>query len=142
MLVLLLDPEPVVKRAILKEISRFCVFFGRQIANDVLLSHIITYLNDANWELRCSFFESVVGIATFLGSKGLEEYLLPLIMQSIHDAEEFVVQRVLKSLISLSELRLIEKTRLREILGTVLPLMCHPNPWIRNGTQYNHESLI
>ena len=154
---LLLDQETLVKRVLLKEIPRFCVFFGRQVANDVLLSHIITYLNDPNWELRwyvdkcnailnhSAFFESIVGIATFLGSKGLEEYLLPLIMQSLTgtlsykftlalDSEEFVVQQVLRSLVSLSELRLIDKHRLKVIITTVLPLLCHPNPWIRNST--------
>lgn len=43
-------------------ITRLCVFFGRQKANDVLLSHMITFLNDKNdWHLRGAFFDSIVG---------------------------------------------------------------------------------
>ena len=53
--VLLLDTDITVKRTLLKEIPKFCIFLGRQLANDVLLSHIITYLNDSSWELRWYF---------------------------------------------------------------------------------------
>lgn len=80
---LLEDPSSVVKRAILHNISSLCVFFGRQKTNDVLLSHIITYLNDRDWPLRYAFFESVVGIATCVGSRSLEEYILPLMIQAL-----------------------------------------------------------
>jgi phosphoinositide-3-kinase regulatory subunit 4 len=54
------------------------------------------------------------------------------------DSEEFVVYQVLKSLSSLTELRLIDKHQLKSILMTILPLLCHPNPWIR----YAAVSLI
>lgn len=49
---LLIDPESAVKRALLINITCLCLFFGRQKANDVLLSHMITYLNDKDWMLR------------------------------------------------------------------------------------------
>ena len=89
--ILLLDSDILVKLTLLKEIPQFFVFLGRQLANDVLLSHIITYLNDPSWELRwyetllipSAFLETVVSISTSLGSKELEEYVLPLIMMSI-----------------------------------------------------------
>ena len=80
---LLFDPSSVVKRATLLNISNLCVFFGRQITNDVLLSHMITYLNDRDWMLRWAFFNSIVGVATFLGKKSLEEYVLPLMIQAL-----------------------------------------------------------
>jgi phosphoinositide-3-kinase regulatory subunit 4 len=50
--ILLIDPESSVKRALLTDITSLCVFFGRQKANDVLLSHMITYLNGKDWMLR------------------------------------------------------------------------------------------
>ena len=31
-------------------------------------------------------------------------------------------------------MRLIDKYKLKEILTTALPLLCHPNVWIRNAT--------
>lgn len=61
---LLSDPENIVKQTLMENgITRLCVFFGRQKANDVLLSHMITFLNDKNdWHLRGAFFDSIVGM--------------------------------------------------------------------------------
>lgn len=60
---LLSDSENIVKQSLMENgITRLCVFFGRQKANDVLLSHMITFLNDKNdWHLRGAFFDSIVG---------------------------------------------------------------------------------
>jgi len=80
---LLADPESSVRRALLGSITSLCVFFGRQRSNDFLLGHLITYLNDRDWMLRAAFFESIVGIATFVGGRSLEEYILPLLSQAI-----------------------------------------------------------
>ena len=80
---LLFDSSSTVKRAILYNISELCVFFGRQKTNDVLLSHVITYLNDRDWMLRWAFFDSIVGIAACVGARSLEEYILPLMIQAL-----------------------------------------------------------
>lgn len=60
---LLSDSENIVKQSLMDNgITRLCIFFGRQKANDVLLSHMITFLNDKNdWHLRGAFFDSIVG---------------------------------------------------------------------------------
>lgn len=81
--ILLIDSESSVKRALLTNITCLCVFFGRQKANDVLLSHMITYLNDKDWMLRSAFFESIKGVGTFVGARSLEEYILPLMIQAL-----------------------------------------------------------
>ena len=62
---LLSDPENIVKQTLLENgITQLCVFFGRQKANDVLLSHMITFLNDKqDWQLRGAFFDRIVGVA-------------------------------------------------------------------------------
>jgi len=44
---------------------------------------LITYLNDRDWMLRAAFFESIVGVATFVGGRNMEEYILPLLTQAI-----------------------------------------------------------
>lgn len=80
---LLFDPSSVVKRATLLHISNLCVFFGRQITNDVLLSHMITYLNDRDWMLRWAFFNSIVGVAVHLSPKSVEEFIFPLMIQAL-----------------------------------------------------------
>ncbi|KAJ8472505.1 hypothetical protein ONZ45_g16629 [Pleurotus djamor] len=95
---LLMDPSSVVKRAVLHNISPLCVFLGRQKTNDVLLSHMITYLNDRDWLLRYAFFDSIVDVAACAGGRSLEEYILPLMIQALSDVEEFVVAKVLASL--------------------------------------------
>lgn len=65
---LLSDPENIVKQPLMENgITRLCVFFGRQKASDVLLSHMITFLNDKNdWHLRGAFFDSIVGTFLFV----------------------------------------------------------------------------
>ncbi|CAG8444654.1 3441_t:CDS:10 [Ambispora leptoticha] len=130
---LLIDSESAVKRALLENITSLCIFFGRQKANDVLLSHMITYLNDRDWMLKCAFFESIIGVGTFVGGRSLEEYILPLMIQSLTDSEEFVVEKVLNSLTSLAELGLFQKMKIWELVGIISSLLCHPSIWIRYG---------
>ncbi|KIP05625.1 hypothetical protein PHLGIDRAFT_128766 [Phlebiopsis gigantea 11061_1 CR5-6] len=130
---LLVDPSPVVKRAILHNISALCIFLGKQRTNDVLLSHMITYLNDRDWLLRFAFFDSIVDVAACAGGRSLEDYILPLMIQALSDVEETVVARVLASLRSLCELGLFQKMRIWELLSATLSFLYHPNIWIRQG---------
>ncbi|KAI6038614.1 hypothetical protein EDC04DRAFT_2896147 [Pisolithus marmoratus] len=130
---LLMDPSPVVKRAVLHNISSLCIFLGRQKTNDVVLSHMITYLNDRDWSLRHAFFESIVDVAACAGGKSLEEYILPLMVQALSDVEESVVARVLSALTSLCELGLFQKMRIWELLSATLSFFYHPNVWVRQG---------
>lgn len=80
---LLVDPSSIVKRAVLHNISSLCIFLGRQKTNDVLLSHMITYLNDRDWLLRYAFFDCIVDVAACAGGRSLEEYILPLMIQAL-----------------------------------------------------------
>ena len=51
-------------------VTKLAVFFGKQKANDVILSHMITFLNDKeDPQLRLSFYENIVGVAAFVGKK-------------------------------------------------------------------------
>ncbi|KAH7928336.1 ARM repeat-containing protein [Leucogyrophana mollusca] len=130
---LLMDPSSIVKRAILHNISSLCIFLGRQKTNDVLLSHMITYLNDRDWLLRYAFFESIVDVAACAGGRSLDEYILPLMIQALSDVEETVVARVLAALTSLCELGLFQKMRIWELMSATLGFFYHPNVWIRQG---------
>ncbi|KAG9040843.1 Serine/threonine-protein kinase [Tulasnella sp. UAMH 9824] len=139
---LLFDPSSAVKRAALINISTLCMFFGRQITNEVLLSHMITYLNDRDWQLRWAFFDAIVTVAAFLGPKTLEEYIFPLMIQALsgmsffsycYNVEEFVVAKVLAALTSLSDLSLFSKMRMWELMSVTVGFLYHPNIWIREG---------
>lgn len=108
-----------------------------------------------------AFFESIVGVGTYVGGRSLEEYILPLMVQALTgmntpcpqhgnledlstmsnyrnadvDSEEFVVEKVLNALTSLAELGLLQKPKLRDLGGVIAPLVCHPNMWVRFGTR-------
>nr|XP_022340487.1 phosphoinositide 3-kinase regulatory subunit 4-like [Crassostrea virginica] len=131
---LLSDPDNSVKRALLENgITKLCVFFGRQKANDVLLSHMITFLNDkTDWHLRGSFFDNIVGVAAYVGWQSCS-ILKPLLDQGLSDPEEYVVHKTLGALKALTELGLIQKAMLQEFLHEVVPFLAHPGIWIRQG---------
>ncbi|KAI5806711.1 hypothetical protein DFH27DRAFT_498379 [Peziza echinospora] len=129
----LTDSDSSVRRAILASVTRLCVFFGRQKANDVILSHLNTYLNDRDWMLRCAFFETIVGVATFLGGISLEEYIMPLLVQALTDPEEFVVEKVLRSMSSMAAIGLFQRSKTWELIDITARFTMHSNLWIRQA---------
>uniref|UniRef100_A0A7M4EDW5 Phosphoinositide 3-kinase regulatory subunit 4 n=1 Tax=Crocodylus porosus TaxID=8502 RepID=A0A7M4EDW5_CROPO len=131
---LLSDPENIVKQTLMENgITRLCVFFGRQKANDVLLSHMITFLNDKNdWHLRGAFFDSIVGVAAYVGWQS-SSILKPLLQQGLSDAEEFVIYKALNALTCMCQLGLLQKPHIYDFACDIAPFLCHPNLWIRYG---------
>ncbi|KAG6007620.1 hypothetical protein E4U21_005701 [Claviceps maximensis] len=126
------DSDVYVRRAFLASVPELCMFF-QEHSNDILLTHLNTYLNDRDWMLKCAFFDTVVGIATFLGSTSLEEFMLPLMLQALADGEETVVQAVLHSLAHLAGLGLLSRPRVWELADLVARFTMHPNMWIREA---------
>eukprot|EP01132_Coremiostelium_polycephalum_P010002 gene10002-12267_t len=132
------DPCNTLKRIILSDIYRLCVFFGRQKTNESVLPLIITFLNDKDWQLRCAFFENIVAVCTVVGAGSLESFIYPCIILALTDEEEFVTEKALSSLAELCSLGLLRKAILLELLLKTSPLLLHPNTWIR----YRVISLI
>ncbi|KAF4632148.1 hypothetical protein G7Y89_g5974 [Cudoniella acicularis] len=130
---LITDSDTAVKRAFLGSVPELCMFFGTAYSNDIILSHLNTYLNDRSWMLKCAFFETIVGVATFLGGTSLEEFILPLMVQALTDPEEFVVQSVLHSFASMAELGLFQRSKTWELVDVVGRFTMHPNIWIREA---------
>ena len=133
---LLTDHDASVRRAFLGSVSSLCVFFGSSKASDVVLSHLNTYLNDKGWMLKCAFFHTIVGVATFVGGTSLEEFILPLMIQALTDPEEFVVQKVLSSFASMAELGLFNRSTIWEMVDIIARFLSHPNMWIREATAH------
>lgn len=100
---LLTDSQTQVRRIFMESgITKLCVFFGKQkgkltiykfenfktfkkyiifLANDVLLSHMITFLNDKeDIALRGSFFDCIIGVAAYVGWH-CSHILVPLLQQ-------------------------------------------------------------
>lgn len=99
-----------------------------------MLPLIITFLNDRHdWELRCAFFQNIVGVSAFVGMDSLQLFILPCILQALTDEEEFVIDKAVSSLASLCELGLFRKHVLFDIADKSAPMLYHPNMWIRYG---------
>lgn len=130
---LLTDPDASVRRAFLGSVSSLCVFFGNLKSNEVILSHLNTYLNDRDWILKCAFFEAVVGVAAYVGSTSLEQYILPLMIQSMTEPEEFVVEKVIRSLAAMADLGLFQRSTTWDLLHITVGFLVHPNIWIREA---------
>lgn len=128
------DADASVRRAFLSSVPELCMFFGSEESNDIILTHLNTYLNDRNWMLKCAFFDTIVGIATVLGSTSLEEFTLPLMVQALTDPEEHVVQAALHSLAELASLGLLSKAKIYELVDVVGRFTMHPNLAIREST--------
>ncbi|KAK7093762.1 phosphoinositide 3-kinase regulatory subunit 4-like [Littorina saxatilis] len=132
---LLSDIDNTVKMTLIdNDIGRLCHFFGRQKASDVLLSHMITFLNDKqDWQLRASFFVAITSVASYVGWQSAQ-ILKPLLQQGLSDTEEFVIQRTLSSLQKMVFFGFIHKSVLLEFVSDIAPLLAHPNDWIRQGS--------
>ena len=130
---LLIDKHASVRRALLSSVSSLCVFFGNARAGDVVLSHLNTYLNDKDWMLKCAFFRTMVGVSTFVGGPSIEDFILPLMVQSLNDPEEFVTREVLSAFANMASLGLFRKTKMREMLGINARYLVHSNAWVREA---------
>jgi phosphoinositide-3-kinase regulatory subunit 4 len=127
------DDDPSVKRAFLGSVTSLCVFFGENIASDLILTHLNTYLNEEDWTLKCAFFETIVGVAAFIGGPSLEDFILPLMIQALTDPEETVTESVIRSLSSMAHLGLFQKWTTVELVLIVTRFTLHPNVWIREA---------
>ena len=115
---LLTDSQNLVKQTLIESgISKLCEFFGKQKANDVILSHVITFLNDKeDKELRGSFFECIVDVAAYVGWY-CSPILMPLLQQGLTDPEEFVITKAINAMAKLTALGLLHKSALYQLLS-------------------------
>ncbi|KAL9899748.1 vacuolar protein sorting 15 [Glossina fuscipes fuscipes] len=129
---LLTDPKPVVKQTLMEyNICDLCAFFGKEKANDIILSHIMTFLNDEDKNLRGSFYDNIAGVAGYVGWQ-VSDILVPLLQQGFTDREEFVIAKAIRAITILIELGHIKKPTVTDILKETACYLCHPNLWIRH----------
>ncbi|KZS99582.1 ARM repeat-containing protein [Laetiporus sulphureus 93-53] len=129
---LLIDPSSVFRHAVLYIISSLCMFLGRQKTNDVLLSHMITCMNDSDWLLRYAFFDCIVDVTACEGGRSLEEYIFPLMIQSLFDAEGTVAASACFAGKPLRvEVVSEEKMQIWELMSATLGFLYYPDAWIR-----------
>lgn len=131
---LLTDSQNLVKQTLMENgITKLCVFFGKQKANDVLLSHMITFLNDKeDKQLRATFFDCIIGVAAYVGWHS-SPIVTPLLQQGLTDTEEFVMMKAINAMTALTELGLLQKCALYKLLSDTVCFLAHPNLWIRQA---------
>ncbi|KAK5102868.1 Serine/threonine-protein kinase [Lithohypha guttulata] len=131
--ILITDPDTSVRRALLGSISRLCMFFESTKSSDLILSHLNTYLNETDWILKCAFYDALVGVATYVGISSLEQFIVPIMIGSLTDAEHFVVEKVIRSLARMAALGLFQRSVLWELSGLISRYLVHPSIWIREA---------
>lgn len=131
---LLVDPNNHVRRAILNDnISKLCTFLGSEKTDEVILSHIITFLNDkSDFRLRAAFFDNISQISTSLGPN-YAPVVKPLMQKGLADSEEIVIYKCLKSISYMTAAEVLTKDVVYELFQEAIPLLSFPNKWIRNA---------
>ncbi|XP_076266632.1 vacuolar protein sorting 15 [Rhynchophorus ferrugineus] len=130
---LLADTNNIVKQALINSgIHKLCVFFGKAKANDIILSHMITFLNDKEVQLRKSFFDNIVGVVSYIGwhCSGI---ITPLLLQGLTDSSEFVTRKAIIAMTDLTEYDLVSTPSLCELVVECSYFLVHPNLWIREA---------
>ena len=131
---LITDQDTSVRRALLGSVSRLCMFFSSNKASDVILSHLNTYLNEPDWMLKCAFYDALVGVATYVGTSSLEQFIVPIMVGSMADVEHFVVEKVIRSFARMAALGLFQKVLLWDLASLVSRFLIHPSVWIREAS--------
>eukprot|EP00754_Rhynchopus_humris_P023716 Rhum_TRINITY_DN14847_c17_g1::Rhum_TRINITY_DN14847_c17_g1_i1::g.125767::m.125767/K08333/PIK3R4, VPS15; phosphoinositide-3-kinase, regulatory subunit 4 len=130
------DVNPWVNRAFLSDITKLCVFFGRQRTNDFILPTLTIaafFLNAPDFQVRMELHKQLVGIALYVGPSFLISYILPCLKEGLLDYEEIVVHEALQTLSKLTRLGMLGRKSLTELCEAVTPLLLHPSYWIRTG---------
>lgn len=131
---LLVDPNNHVRRAVLyHDISKLCQFFGREKTDEVILSHIITFLNDkSDFRLRAAFFDKISSIGSSLGPF-YAPVIKPLMQKGLGDSEEIVIYKCLQAIAHMTDAGLLTKEVIYELFNDAVLFLSFPNKWIRNA---------
>jgi len=132
--VLMADQANSVKQTVLEAgLEKLARFFGKTKANDVILSHMITFLNDKDdAQLRDSFYRSVAAVAAYVGWPS-PQIIVPLLLQGLADPEEAVIASCVVAMADLAQPDLMNKQTLYQLLEDAAPYLLHPNQWIRQA---------
>lgn len=140
---LLTEASVNVRISLIGHILPLCQYFGVDKTNDIILPHLITYLNDSNYQLRIAFLSAIIDIGNFIGALAFEQYLLPLLFQTLGDNEPSVVLKVLEVFNFSVSQRLINPESefnvlsvYKELLANTIILLLQPNEWIRQSVVF------
>ena len=115
------------------DLVELCTFFGKQKTNEVIFSHLITFLNERiDFELRLAFYQCIKPIAAYLGIQS-SPVIKPLLQQGFTDAEETVINQSVLTTAYLCNSQLMTKKTALDLVADSIPLLVHPNLSIRHS---------
>lgn len=116
-----------------EDLVELCTFFGKQKTNEVIFSHLITFLNERiDFELRLAFYQCIKPIAAYLGIQS-SPVIKPLLQQGFTDAEETVINQSVLTSAYLCNSQLMTKKTALDLVADAIPLLVHPNLSIRHS---------
>ena len=125
------------KRVLLHDILRVCVFYGPEETVSQLLPHLLTFFSDQDWELRSSFWQNVASVCAVIGPTLTEAYILPGLDNALVDVEERVVVAALTLLRTLCDLRLLSPRNTLTYIASKGPaLLLGPSVPTREATAH------
>ena len=99
------------KRALLRDLSRLCNFFGRDGVMAFILPQILAFLNDRHdWQLRAALFEDMPSVCSIIGRAASEHFVLPCLESALVDSEDQVMSKALHCLASLIDMGLVSRS--------------------------------
>lgn len=129
---LVTDSSTQVRRAVLVSSSTLFTLLGPERLPSGILSHVLTYLNEKDGELRALFYERMAHLAPIFGADWTRKYIHPLLLRSLADSHELVLVKVLHFI--QASVHMYEYTAMLEILPHIATFLCHPNLWIREAS--------
>lgn len=130
---MLQDGSPKVKQGILEDITRLFVSLGRQNVLRSVVQQLTPLFNHPDWWIRSLVLRRAVGICVFLGHVCCNEYILPCLPPTLHDAHETVAYDALEAAAALAENQSFSRENLAVTITMAGPLLCHPSPLLRGG---------
>ncbi|XBW38179.1 hypothetical protein QEN19_003771 [Hanseniaspora menglaensis] len=97
---LLVEDDIECKILLLKSIPDLLQFIGKTVTTDLILSHLITYLNDPSIRMKIALVNCLTKMAYFLGQISFQEFIYPLLLQNLYllPDQESLILAVLKNL--------------------------------------------
>ncbi|KAL6927316.1 hypothetical protein ACO0SA_003614 [Hanseniaspora valbyensis] len=82
--ILLIEDDIDCKINLLEKLPNLVMFLGKTVTNDLILSHLITYLNESSLRLRIALINCLCKISPFLGQISFQEFIYPLLIQNLY----------------------------------------------------------
>lgn len=133
LLLLLADDEPSVRRATLQHWAPVCTLLGPERVETYVMSHLLTYFNHTDWELRAAVFPAVESLLPIVGGQPVEQSIKPLLVQALGDTEENVVLASVRSLARMVAAEAFLTDMRYDVLWHTAGFLVHPNLWIREA---------